>query len=106
LIITTTDTIEGKRVTKVMGLVRGNSVRAKHLGRDFMAGLRNLVGGEVQEYSKLLAESREEAVQRMVTRAEEMGANAILGTRFITAAIMGGAAEIVAYGTAVQVEEE
>ena len=106
MIITTIDTIEGKRVTRVMGLVRGNSVRAKHLGRDFMAGLRNLVGGEVQEYSKLLAESREEAVQRMVTRAEEMGANAILGTRFITAAIMGGAAEIVAYGTAVQVEEE
>lgn len=106
MIITTTDAIEGRRVTKVLGLVRGNSVRARHVGRDFMAGLRNLVGGEVQEYSKLLADSREEAVQRMATSAEEMGANAILGTRFITAAIMGGAAEILAYGTAAQVEEE
>ena len=106
MIVTTTDTIEGRRVTKVLGLVRGNSVRAKHLGRDFMAGLRNLVGGEIQEYTKLLAESREEAVQRMVERAEEMGANAVLGTRFITAAIMGGAAEILAYGTAAVVEED
>jgi len=104
LIVTTTDTIEGRQVTDVMGLVRGNSVRARHVGRDLLAGLRNLVGGEVQEYTKLLAESREEAIQRMVERAEAMGANAVLGTRFITASIMGGAAEILAYGTAAKVE--
>jgi uncharacterized protein YbjQ (UPF0145 family) len=104
LIVTTTDTIEGRQVTDVIGLVRGNSVRARHVGRDLLAGLRNLVGGEVQEYTKLLAESREEAVQRMVERAEAMGANAVLGTRFITASIMGGAAEILAYGTAAKVE--
>ena len=106
MIVTTTDTIEGRQVIDVIGLVRGNSVRARHVGRDFLAGLRNLVGGEVQEYTKLLAESREEAVQRMVERAEAMGANAVLGTRFITASIMGGAAEILAYGTAARVEED
>ncbi len=106
MIVTTTDTIEGRQVTDVMGLVRGNSVRARHVGRDLLAGLRNLVGGEVQEYTKLLAESREEAIQRMVERAEAMGANAVLGTRFITASIMGGAAEILAYGTAAKVEED
>ncbi|MDP6403200.1 MAG: YbjQ family protein [SAR202 cluster bacterium] len=104
MIVTTTDTIEGRQVTDVIGLVRGNSVRARHVGRDLLAGLRNLVGGEVQEYTKLLAESREEAIQRMVERAEAMGANAVLGTRFITASIMGGAAEILAYGTAAKVE--
>ncbi len=104
MIVTTTDTIEGRQVTDVMGLVRGNSVRVRHVGRDLLAGLRNLVGGEVQEYTKLLAESREEAIQRMVERAEAMGANAVLGTRFITASIMGGAAEILAYGTAAKVE--
>ncbi len=104
MIVTTTDTIEGRQVTDVIGLVRGSSVRARHVGRDLLAGLRNLVGGEVQEYTKLLAESREEAIQRMVERAEAMGANAVLGTRFITASIMGGAAEILAYGTAAKVE--
>ena len=106
MIIATTDAIEGRPVTSVLGLVRGNSVRARHVGRDVVAGLRNLVGGEVQEYSKLFAESREEAVQRMSQRAEEMGANAIVATRFITAGIMGGAAEILAYGTAVVIEDE
>ena len=106
MIVTTTDTIEGRQVTDVIGLVRGSSVRARHVGRDLLAGLRNLVGGEVQEYTKLLAESREEAIQRMVERAEAMGANAVLGTRFITASIMGGAAEILAYGTAAKVEED
>ena len=106
MIIATSDQIEGRRITKVLGLVRGNSVRARHIGRDIMAGLRNLVGGEVAEYSRLLAESREQAVQRMVERAEAMGANAIVATRFITAGIMGGAAEILAYGTAVVVDED
>ena len=105
MIIATTDQIEGRRVVKVFGIVRGNSVRARHVGRDIMAGLRNIVGGEIQEYTKLLAESREESIQRMVQRAEELGANAVVGTRFITAAIMGGAAEMLAYGTAVVVED-
>ena len=105
MIIATTDVIEGTRTTRVLGLVRGNSVRARHVGRDLMAGLRNIVGGEVEEYTRLLAESREEAVGRMVERAEALGGNAIVGTRFITAAIMGGAAEMLAYGTAVVVED-
>lgn len=106
MIITTTDRVEGMRVVKVHGLAMANSVRARHVGRDIMAGLRNLVGGEVGEYSKLLADSRELAIQRMIERAEGMGANAVVGTRFITAGIMGGAAEILAYGTAVELEEE
>ncbi len=106
MIIATTDQLEGHRITRVYGLVRGNTVRARHVGKDIMAGLRTIVGGEVHEYSRLLAESREQAVQRLVERAEELGANAIVGTRFITAGIMGGAAEIVAYGTAVEVEED
>ena len=106
MIIATSDNIAGMRITKVLGMARGNSVRARHVGRDIMAGLRNIVGGEVHEYAKLLADSREEAVARMVHRAEEMGANAIVAMRFITAGIMGGAAEILAYGTAVVVEDE
>ena len=105
MIIATTDQIEGRRLTKVLGLVRGNSVRARHVGRDIVAAFRNLVGGEIEEYSELLAQSREEAVQRMVERAEALGANAIVGTRFITAGIMGGASEILAYGTAAVLEE-
>ncbi len=105
MIVTTTDAIEGMRTIKVLGLVRGSTVRARHVGRDIMAGLRNLVGGEVSEYTKLLAESREASLQRMTAQAEEMGANAVIGMRFMTSMIMGGAAEILAYGTAVVVEE-
>ncbi len=90
---------------QVLGLVRGSTIRARHVGRDIMAGLRNLVGGEVQEYTTLLAQSREEALQRMEERAEELGANAIVGMRLMTSMVMGGAAEILAYGTAVVVEE-
>ena len=93
------------RTVKTLGLVRGNSVRARHIGKDITAAIRNLVGGEVPEYTKLMAESREQAVSRMVEGAEAMGANAIVATRFVTSMIMGGAAEMVAYGTAVQVEE-
>lgn len=104
MIITTTDTVEGKSIEKVLGLVMANSVRAKHIGRDIMAGLRNLAGGEIAEYTKLMADSRELAVQRMAKRAEEMGGNAVVGTRFITAGITSGAAEILAYGTAVVIE--
>lgn len=106
MIITTTERIEGKRVIKVHGLAMANSVRARQVGRDIMATFRNLVGGEVAEYSKLLADSRELAIQRMTERAEAMGANAVVATRFITAGIMGGASEILAYDTAVEVEEQ
>ncbi|MBT9163268.1 MAG: hypothetical protein DDT24_00173 [Chloroflexi bacterium] len=104
MIIVTTDGIEGKRIVKTLGLVRGSTIRAKHLGKDIVAGFRSVVGGEVKEYTKLMAESREEALQRMVEQAEKMGANAIVGTRFMTAMVMSGAAEILAFGTAVVVE--
>jgi uncharacterized protein YbjQ (UPF0145 family) len=103
LIITTTDGIEGSEIEEVLGLVMANSVRARHVGKDVMAAFRNLAGGEVGEYTKLLAESREQAVQRMVESAEAKGANAVVGVRFITAGIMGGASEILAYGTAVKI---
>ena len=104
MIVVTTEHIEGKRITETLGLVRGNTIRARHIGRDIMAGLRNVVGGEVKEYTVMLAQAREEALQRMIEQAEKMGANAIIGTRFVTAMIMAGAAEMVAYGTAVKVE--
>ena len=106
MIIATTDEIESSEIEEVMGLVMANSVRARHVGRDVMAAFRNLAGGEIGEYSKLLAESREQAVQRMVERAEEKGANAIVGVRFITAGIMGGSTEILVYGTAAMVEPD
>ena len=104
--ITTTERIEGKRVIKVHSLAMANSVRERHVDRNIMAAFRNLVGSEVAEYSKLLADSRELSIERMTERAEAMGANAVVATRFITAGIMGGASEILAYGTAVKVEEE
>ena len=102
MIITTTDEIPGVTIVETLGLVRGSTVRARHIGRDIMAGLRNMVGGEVGEYTKLLAEAREESLQRMIESAEAMGGNAIVGVRFITSAVAQGAAEIVAYGTAVK----
>ena len=102
MIITTTDEIPGATIVETLGLVRGSTVRARHIGRDIMAGLRNVVGGEVGEYTKLLAEAREQSLQRMIESAEAMGGNAIVGTRFITSAVAQGAAEIVAYGTAVK----
>lgn len=104
MIITTTETISGKKVVKTLGLVKGNTIRARHLGRDIVAGLRNIVGGEITEYTKMLAESREQALDRMQAEAEKLGANAVVEMRFITASIMGGAAELLAYGTAVIVE--
>lgn len=102
MIVTTTDAIPGATIVETLGLVRGSTVRARNIGRDFMAGLRNIVGGEVDEYTKLLAEAREEAFQRMIENAEEMGADSIVCVRFITAGVAQGAAEIVAYGTAVK----
>ena len=94
MIAVTTDEIEGVQITSVTGLVRGSTARAKHIGRDITAGLRNMVGGEIEEYTCLLAEAREEALRRTTSHAEEMGANAIVGTRFMTSAIMGNASEI------------
>ena len=104
MIIATSDQIEGKRIVETIGLVRGSAIRARHVGRDIVAALRNLIGGEVPEYTKLLAESREQAMQRMVEDAEKQGANAIVGVRFTTSMVMSGAAEMLAYGTAVKVE--
>jgi uncharacterized protein YbjQ (UPF0145 family) len=104
MMIATTDRIEGKQIAEVFGLVMGNTVRARHLGRDVMAALRNVAGGEIGEYSRLLAESREQSIKRMVERAEDGGANAVVGLRFVTSVITGGAAEILAYGTAVRIE--
>jgi uncharacterized protein YbjQ (UPF0145 family) len=103
MIVTTTEQIEGKRITETLGLVRGSTIRARHMGHDIMAGLRNIVGGEVKDYTVMLAQAREEALQRMIEQAENMGANAIVGTRFVTSMVLSGAAEIVAYGTAVKV---
>ena len=105
MIVSTTDEIAGQNIVRTLGIARGNSVRARHVGRDITAAFRNLVGGEVVEYAELLAQAREEALSRMISRAEEMGGNAVTGVRFSTSMIMGGAAEILAYGTAVVVEE-
>ncbi len=106
MIVATTENVPGHRVVKVLGLARGNTIRARHLGKDIMAGFRNMVGGEISEYTKLMGESREQALDRMAAEAGELGANAIVGVRLTTSMLMGGAAEIVAYGTAVVVEEE
>ncbi|MBN1362350.1 MAG: YbjQ family protein [Sedimentisphaerales bacterium] len=102
--LSTTDTIAGKTIVKQFGLVRGNTIRARSIGRDIMAGLKNVVGGEISEYTKLMAESREQAIDRMKENAKEMGANAIVGIRFSTSEVMQHAAEILVYGTAVVVE--
>lgn len=104
MIIVTSETIAGYRITKTLGLVRGNTVRARHVGRDIMAGLRNIVGGEIHEYAKLIAESREQALDRMATEAQSLGANAVITTRLTTSVIAGGAAELLAVGTAVRIE--
>jgi len=104
LIITTSDQVEGKKITKTIGLVRGSTIRARHVGRDIMAGLRSLVGGEITDYTKMMAEAREQAIQRMVEDAEKKGANAVVGMKFTTSMIMSNASEILAYGTGVVVE--
>jgi uncharacterized protein YbjQ (UPF0145 family) len=104
MILVTTDRIEGKRIVKMLGLVRGNTIRARHMGHDIKASLINLVGGEITDYTKMLAESREQALDRMVEEAESLGANAIINIRFGTSMVMTQAAEILAYGTAVIVE--
>ena len=102
MLITTTDEIEGREIMEVIGLVRGNVIRAKHIGTDIIASLRNLVGGEVSEYTKLMAEAREQATDRMISEARTQGADAIVGMRFATSMVMAGSSEILAYGTAVR----
>ena len=104
MIVVTTETIAGKKIVKTCGMVRGNTIRARHVGKDIKAAFRHLVGGEISEYTKLMGESREQAVDRMIQNAQALGANAIVSSRFATSEIMGGAAEILAYGTAVIVE--
>ncbi|MFP4364629.1 MAG: YbjQ family protein [Spirochaetia bacterium] len=99
------DTIPGKKITKILGLVRGNTIRARHLGKDIMAGLKHMVGGEISDYTKMMAEAREQAIDRMIEDAESLGADAIVNVRFTTTAVMQGAAELLVYGTAVIVEQ-
>ncbi|MEE9597791.1 MAG: YbjQ family protein [Acidiferrobacterales bacterium] len=102
VLITTQDELADYEITKTLGLVRGNTIRARHIGKDILAGLRTLVGGEIIEYTKMLAESREQAIDRMVAEAERLGADAIVCMRFTTAPVMQGSAELLAYGTAVE----
>ena len=104
MIIATTAQIEGKTITQTIGMVKGSTIRARNVGRDIVAGLRGLVGGEITEYTKMMAEARESALQRMVADAESKGANAIVSMRFGTSMVMQNAAEVIAYGTAVVVE--
>jgi len=104
MLLSTTETIHDKKIIKQLGLVRGNTIRARHIGRDVMARLRNVVGGEVEEYTKLMAEAREQAIDRMIEDAKNLGANAIVGVKFSTTEMMEHAAEILVYGTAVVVE--
>ncbi len=105
ILVTTSDVPDDRPVLRTIGLVRGNSVRARHVGLDILAVLRNVVGGEVREYTKLMAESREHSLDRMCEQAVQLGANAVVGVRFTTSMVMGGAAELLAYGTAVVVGE-
>jgi uncharacterized protein YbjQ (UPF0145 family) len=105
MIIATTETIAGKKITQTLGLVRGNSIRGRHLGKHVIAILRNTVGGEIPEYTKMLSECREEALDRMVQEAVDLGAHGIVSLRFATSEMMTGAAELLAYGTAIHMED-
>ena len=104
MLIATTETVAGRNITQTLGLVRGNTIRARHVGRDITAALRNLVGGEVTEYTKMVAESREQALDRMIAEAESLGADAVVAVRFTTSVITSGAAELLAVGTAVKLD--
>lgn len=105
MLIVTTPTIEGRRIVEHLGLVRGSTIRAKHIGKDFLAGLRQIIGGEIKEYTEMLIEARNEAILRMEADAEKMSAHAIVSAKFVTAQVMTGAAELLAYGTAVTLEK-
>jgi uncharacterized protein YbjQ (UPF0145 family) len=104
MIVTTTENIPGKKIVKVLGIVRGNTIRARHLGKDILAVFKNIVGGEIEEYTKLIGEAREQSIDRMRSDAEGIGANAVVNVRFTTSYIMQNASEILAYGTAVIIE--
>lgn len=106
MMVVTTHTIAGKKIVRTIGLVRGNTIRSRHIGHDIMAGLKNMVGGEISDYTKMIAECREEALDRMIAQARENGANAVVGVRFATSEMMEHAAELLAYGTAVVVADE
>ncbi len=105
MMVTTTYDIAGKRIVETIGLVKGNTIRARHLGHDLLAGLKNMVGGEISDYTKMIAECREESLDRMVAEAEANGADAVVGVRFATSEMMEHAAELLAYGTAVRTED-
>ena len=102
MIISTIETVPGREITSILGVARGNTVRARNIGRDIFAGLKNIVGGEISEYTKLIADSREQSLQRMMQDAARLGADAVVNVRFTTSMIMQGSAEILAYGTAVK----
>ncbi|MCK4636905.1 MAG: YbjQ family protein [Methanomicrobia archaeon] len=104
MIIVNTDFVPGSEVAEVLGLVKANTIRAKHIGKDIMAGLRNIVGGELTEYTEMLSESREEALQRMIKEAEKLNADAVINVRFMTSSVAQGAAEMLVYGTAVRLK--
>lgn len=104
MMVSNTETIPGAKITQHIGIVTGSTVRAKHIGKDLLAGFKNIVGGEIKAYTELLNEARNEALQRMLTAANAMGANAVVNVRFATSSVSGGAAELFAYGTAVKVE--
>lgn len=106
MIVVTTPDVPGSNVTDVLGLVRGSSIRTRHLGRDILAVLRNLAGGEIREYTKMLAEAREQAVDRMIEEAQVLGADAVVAVRFQTSMVMSGAAEMLCYGTAVTLDHD
>ncbi|MFJ7731713.1 YbjQ family protein [Lysinibacillus sp. NPDC097231] len=105
MLISTTDAVVGKEIVETIGLVKGNSVQSRNIGRDMMAGLRNIVGGEMKEYAEMLTRSRELATKTMVDEARQLGANAIVGVRFSTSSVMDGTSEVLAYGTAVRLKE-
>lgn len=104
MLLTTAEDVKDRKIVKTLGLVRGNTIRARHIGRDLQAALRNVVGGEIKEYTQLMAEAREQAIERMVEEARSVGANAVVGLRFSTSVVMSGAAELLVYGTAVVLE--
>jgi len=106
MLITTQDNFEDYKISKTLGLVKGNTIRARHVGKDIMAGLRTIIGGEITEYTKMLAESREQAYDRMVSSAEELGSDGIVCVRFTTSSVMAGAAELLAFGTAVKLSKK
>jgi len=104
MIITTIDSIPDKEVKEILGVAMGNTVRAKHIGKDIMAGLKGIVGGEIRQYTEMMSDARQESINRMINHAKELGADAIINVRFTTSMTMKGAAELLAYGTAVKLE--